>query len=805
MKRSSRILDQNLRGLMSRAYRPVHPRAEFVQELERTLEPWIGGESVVRVEHSGGSAGRARRRAWFLVSATVAAAAALVLMFGPWREGSGPSRLDEAKELSELLGSGAVALRFDSEQGWRSADADELNVGIPRTGPYLEVATPRALGVRVSDAQGWAVVLEPSSRIAIEVLLGEVHLNLSAGRAAVEKAGGARNIAAPLELHWRDGQFADKGGQLWSVDRAAGGRVEREALVAEEEPLGNEDEESSEPVQDPDRCALIGRVRSADDSVAVTSFDVSLLLAQPLPQVALTETHSFAEIDGSFRIGDLEPGHYGVFVQAQGHSTWKEEALTLVEGQTLELDVLLGVGGVIRGFVLDGATGAGIAGAMVVSESDMPLQIVSLTADEFPPAATAFVYSAHDGSFSLSGMSEGPHRLRANSSEFAPSWQQEVLVQELEVTANVIFELGSGGGIEGRCERDDGTPWASGRLIVSRFSQGSQNRTMTYRGLWTDEEGRYSVEHLSPGAYVVLFHGDVEAGASLIPNYRPVFVEEGAIEHVDFLAAGATLQGRVVDGEGRPEPLANLHLMRLGLGYDDWRGETADEDGAFRLSGLEPGEYAVYAGLAERSGLLETLTLTRGEEVTREFVLEGLSLDVLVTDRDSRLPLPGATLMLFPTHEPKSRLDLPSSRSWLGTDGAYTLSFFEPGTYDLVVVTDGGSHAAHVLKDLRIEEGGELGPIEVVLDPAARVELTVLDQGGQPIEGARATLTDPDGESWAIIPFASTSAAGTVVFGHLAEGAWTAIVKAEGYASAPVVLNALEGVEGRAEVRLRRP
>ncbi len=77
MKPSGRILDHNLERLLTRCYRPVRPRAEFVAQLERRLAPWLEESEI---SSTAGRTPHPWRRAW----GVVAAAAALILLAQLW-------------------------------------------------------------------------------------------------------------------------------------------------------------------------------------------------------------------------------------------------------------------------------------------------------------------------------------------------------------------------------------------------------------------------------------------------------------------------------------------------------------------------------------------------------------------------------------------------------------------------------------------------------------------------------------------------------------------------------------------------
>ena len=136
------------------------------------------------------------------------------------------------------------------------------------------------------------------------------------------------------------------------------------------------------------------------------------------------------------------------------------------------------------------------------------------------------------------------------------------------------------------------------------------------RGGFTDASGRYEFSGLPEGQYTLtaskvrymtLMYGQTQAGE----QSRPVKVASGQrVENIDFaLPAGAVIVLRVGDRFGDPAVgyRVNLYQAKFGTGQralapmgGSGFGDTTDDRGEIRLSGLPPGEYFVSA--AERGG-----------------------------------------------------------------------------------------------------------------------------------------------------------------------------------------------------------
>jgi protocatechuate 3,4-dioxygenase beta subunit len=144
----------------------------------------------------------------------------------------------------------------------------------------------------------------------------------------------------------------------------------------------------------------------------------------------------------------------------------------------------------------------------------------------------------------------------------------------------------------------------------------------------TDEEGRFTLYDLPPGPYHVFCEAPGWA------NYarRNIVVNGEEPASVDFeLSAGGTLVGKVVGTDGQT-PVEGASVATLsadqaafdpsptGLSY---RTATTDEDGAFALPNLRPGQYEILiAGPESGEWTRRPVEVKEGETATMEVRLE---------------------------------------------------------------------------------------------------------------------------------------------------------------------------------------
>lgn len=130
----------------------------------------------------------------------------------------------------------------------------------------------------------------------------------------------------------------------------------------------------------------------------------------------------------------------------------------------------------------------------------------------------------------------------------------------------------------------------------------------------TDEQGRYEIRELPAGRHTV----SASRGGFLSLQYgqrkpsdrgTPVGVTDGQlVERLDIaLPRGGVVTGHVMDEFGEPLAEVQVHVLRSMMApggrrmIPAGRQDTTDDQGAFRIYGLTPGEYAVSATLRSQS------------------------------------------------------------------------------------------------------------------------------------------------------------------------------------------------------------
>ena len=183
--------------------------------------------------------------------------------------------------------------------------------------------------------------------------------------------------------------------------------------------------------------------------------------------------------------------------------------------------------------------------------------------------------------------------------------------------------------------RAAGTAGLSGTVVAADTGapiRRAQVRAMTGDGkdnqvALTDEQGRFELRALVGGRYTLTASRSgfvsVQYGQRR-PNERGTPVEVSPGQRLDQLTLalprGGVIAGRVMDEFG--EPLADVQVQVLRGAFmggsrrmmPAGRGDSTDDQGAFRLFGLQPGDYLVSATLRNEMGMSLDLRTGSGVE-----------------------------------------------------------------------------------------------------------------------------------------------------------------------------------------------
>jgi protocatechuate 3,4-dioxygenase beta subunit len=287
--------------------------------------------------------------------------------------------------------------------------------------------------------------------------------------------------------------------------------------------------------------------------------------------------------------------------------------------------------------------------------------------------------------------------------------------------------------LTGRLVTPEGLPAAGVEIVVESLTAG---RGSGERRATVDTEGRFRIAPLRPGPFVLrIDHPDFSrtSHSVWIPE-TTTLMDLGEIR----LAPAATLEGEVVDEQGRPLQEAQMQLLQARTSVHDEATMLVYQSDA--RSPLATGAEGLFRFERLRAGLRFDLFVSHpghpasyvsGVEVPRQeplrIVLQtGRTLTGRVVD-DAGRPVPGASVHRIRSMEAQRELERTDA------EGRFELRLLKPGPLAFAANADG--FLPQVVR-LQIPEKGEPSSIEIVLDRGAAVAGRVLDEQGGPVAGA---------------------------------------------------------------------
>ena len=447
---------------------------------------------------------------------------------------------------------------------------------------------------------------------------------------------------------------------------------------------------------------------------------------------------TFYEAAGQFELSGLDRGNWVLSAWSPTHLRSEDRSVTL---PTDGLDpMVLTRTATFSGTVLDPA-GQPVAGAEVRAMAHSP------------GGRSGSVESDEHGRFTVNSVGPGTLMVNVESMHWAPSAERRLDLQPGEERSEESLHLTTGGALTGIIYNRRGEPDA-GRTIGIQSSQGDAHE------LKSDENGRFSAQHLPPGPYQIMAAPESDDWMFSGPDDRDlgdVFEEVSmtmatvAQDTTVEIVLGApprapvAMHGRILrngDTVARAEIMA---LVENGTFLEGMRIDTADEDGRYELQLDEPGDYTfVIMGSTEHHSEVEfQVTIPEVDHHELDFEIPSGSIEGRVLAHDGSSPQ-GAVLWIQ-REDGVSDLSglIGGGAESLEEDGSFLIEDLHPGRYALTAT----SHEAGIstVHDVLVDEGERSSGIEVSLTEAGRISGTVTDEAGLTVPGAQVLLRDVEG------------------------------------------------------------
>jgi hypothetical protein len=241
------------------------------------------------------------------------------------------------------------------------------------------------------------------------------------------------------------------------------------------------------------------------------------------------------------------------------------------------------------------------------------------------------------------------------------------------------------------------------------------------------EEGRFAIAGLDPGAYDMLAVDGLHAPATARAN-------AGVHDLRLVLHTGAMLRGRVLTPERTAVASATVAVAkRKGLAAELVKEQSVvDPLGEFRVLGLEPGAYELFAsayGFAPSAPVSARAAVAVDETEAVEIMLSrGGAVAGIVRARDGK-PLEHARVTMESNEAPQGASVMPAAPSVVtDAQGRFLLGGLPPGRRSVYIAA--AMHNPRIISGLDVAEGTQLGPLDVVLNPVAEGESPRLELAG---------------------------------------------------------------------------
>lgn len=521
---------------------------------------------------------------------------------------------------------------------------------------------------------------------------------------------------------------------------------------------------------------FVGNKPSAWISGSVTNESGAPIADVRLEATKLTPPHfskrAQTDSEGLYTLGRLLPGQYVIkafskeyvpeFYQ-NAYSNDEATIITIAENDSL------------TGFDFEFETGAQISGT-VKDDTDQPIENALITFySPLEPRYRAHAISDENGNYTLNGLRPGDYIAFANKQGYLRQYFDQASTPESAQLAKVDlendlqgidFNLSMTNALTGTIvSATDDTPIPGAIVMVAKESQKpmSGKRDKWLKKTRSDKHGKFAMQ-LNPGRYWVMAAAD-SFQAELYDNALSIdeatLVEITEDQHTEIhviLDPLGSLKGTIRDSESG-EPIAGAIIRifsenRKSEHKPVYRGKS-DDQGNYTLSAIQSGSYKMVVQAAgyikdyyDNARFIHDATpieITAAQTKTIDIDLTiGSSLAGLITDKETEMPLAGATLTLISTSDRRIQHKTKSNK-----DGEYTLDGITAGNYLLNVrhpqyfsLWYEDVETRDKAKEIEINAQTELQAVNLELERRPRfngsVTGTVIDStSGLPVEGAR--------------------------------------------------------------------
>lgn len=435
----------------------------------------------------------------------------------------------------------------------------------------------------------------------------------------------------------------------------------------------------------------------------------------------------FSDPQGNFRLESVPPGMVTIEARADGYAPTRKSGIDVRADAVAEAGTLtLSPGRTVRGRVLAAKDDLPVAGATVSLSRAQGFAMRMASEDQEAAAITGI-----DGAFTIAGLESRTYTVAATQPDYSTNNGRVEVPADADVD-DFVIRLSKGGILTGTVRDAQKQPVAGASILIAKIPMGGAPQTVS-----TGPDGRYTVEKMAPGDYVVM-RQNPGGPVMIMAGIKQATVREGETTVFDLdEASKITLTGRVLKG-GQPVPNAMLFFSKGSGGATgmDMRTATSDPSGRYQVGLDDAGPYSVAvqgSGAFFARGMSAIkLDVPDQPAPVLDITLRAAGIVGRVTDPEGK-PVSGAMISARPTAESTTGGGGRMNASTSG-DGTYSIDNLPTGTYEVTVQASGYKSPAPSTVSIASESDQPVADFQLETGRSFRGQ--VVDPQGNGISGA---------------------------------------------------------------------